>query len=206
MKLNCHESPCRNSPYPNALRWLVAVILILGMTLQAAARTAPTVLMGSIVKVTDGDTVTLLDEQSAKHKIRLAGIDAPESKMPYGQRATRLLSSLILGKDVTALTYKNDRYGRAIATLMIGKRDINLAMVEAGLPWHYKQYAKEQPPAEAVAYAQAEDLARMKRLELWQDSNPTAPWDWRRAHQRRSDKGCGAIILSEQATRAGAVP
>jgi endonuclease YncB( thermonuclease family) len=53
---------------------------------------------------------------------------------------------------------------------MLGAQDVNLAMIQAGLAWHYKHYAKEQPAAEARAYAQAEDQARAQHLALWQDS------------------------------------
>lgn len=153
--------------------------------LQATGHTAPLILQGRIVWVADGDTVTLLDEQQTLHKIRLAGIDAPETAMPYGRQATMHLVSLVLGKHVDAATYKQDRYGRTVATLMFGQQDVNLAMIQAGLAWHYKRYAKEQPAAEAKAYAQAEELARNKSLALWRDSDPLAPWEWRKHHRTR---------------------
>lgn len=191
--------------------WLAAIkrlftSALLLVLLQAVAHAAPGLLPGRVVRVTDGDTVTLQDEHQTLHKIRLAGIDAPESKMPYGQTATLFLTALLLAKEVTAVTYKQDRYGRTIATLMLGAQDVNLAMIQAGLAWHYKRYAKEQPAVEARAYVQAEDLARAQHLALWQDSNPTAPWDWRasrRAHQRQSG---GAIMLGRLAMQAGATP
>ena len=62
-------------------------------------------LNGCIVLVVDGDTVKLQDHQRIIHTIRLAGIDAPESKMPYGKQATAFLTDLILGKDVVAVPY-----------------------------------------------------------------------------------------------------
>lgn len=161
---------------------------------------------GLIVRVIDGDTVTLQDQYQTLHKIRLAGIDAPESAMPYGQAATLFLTAMVSGKDVEAVTYKQDRYGRTIATLMLGTQDINLAMIQAGLAWHFKHYAKEQPAAQARTYAQAEEIARAQHLALWQDSDPTAPWDWRadrRANQHRSG---AAIMLGDLAMHAGATP
>ena len=178
-----------------------ALLLVL---LQAATHAAPALLPGRVVRVTDGDTVTLQDEHQTLHKIRLAGIDAPESKMPYGQTATLFLTALVLGKEVTAVSYKQDRYGRTIATLMLGAQDVNLAMIQAGLAWHYKHYAKEQPAAEARAYAQAEDLARAQHLALWQNSDPTAPWDWRASRRAHKQQGGRAIMLGKLALHAGA--
>ena len=160
--------------------WLLALLLVL---LQPSAHAEA--LAGRIVGVTDGDTVTLLDNNKTLYKVRLTGIDAPESRMPYGQKAKTYLSSLVFGKDVVAITRKHDRYGRTLATLMVDGQDANLEMVQAGLAWHYKQYAREQPRAEALAYAQAEELAREQHLGLWQDVEPVAPWDWR--HGRHSN-------------------
>lgn len=183
-----------------------ALLLLLLALLQATAHAGPLILPGRIVRVTDGDTVTLQDERQTLHKIRLAGIDAPESVMPYGQQATLYLVTLVLGKNVEAVTYKQDRYGRTVATLMLGQQDINLAMLQAGLAWHYKRYASEQPVAEALAYAQAEDLARLKNLALWQDSDPIAPWDWRKSRRVPPPQSAGAIILGELAMSAGTTP
>ena len=182
--------------------WLVAIkrlftSVLLLVLLQASASAGPLILQGCIVRVTDGDTVTLLDERQTLHKIRLAGIDAPESAMPYGRQATLYLVALVFGKTVEAVTYKQDRYGRTVATLMLGAQDINLAMLQAGLAWHYKHYAKEQPAAQAQAYAEAEELARTKNLALWQDTDPRAPWDWRKSRQARPPQSAGTIMLSK---------
>ncbi len=163
------------------MAWLLVLLLFLA---QATSHAQPRTLEGRIVGVTDGDTVTLLDAHHTQTKIRLAGIDAPESRMPYGQKAKAYLATLVFGKDVVAVTSKLDRYGRTIATLMVAGQDTNLAMVQAGLAWHYKQYAREQQKAEAMAYAQAEVLARTRGLGLWQDADPVAPWDWRHTRQK----------------------
>jgi endonuclease YncB( thermonuclease family) len=184
---------------PSLKRLFTSVLLVL---LQATAHAGPLILQGRIVRVMDGDTVTLRDERQTLHRIRLAGIDAPESAMPYGHQATLHLVSLVLGKELEAVAYKQDRYGRTVATLMLGAQDINLAMLQAGLAWHYKHYAKEQPAAQAQAYAQAEVQARTKNLALWQDSHPDAPWDWRKSRRARPRQSAGAIMLDELATSA----
>ena len=191
--------------------WLVAIkqlftSVLLLVLLQTTTLAEPLILKGRIVRVTDGDTVTLLDEHQTLRKIRLAGIDAPESAMPYGLDATLYLVSLVLGKTVEAVAYKQDRYGRTVATLMLGEQDINLAMIQVGLAWHYKHYAKEQPAAQAQAYAQAEELARTKNLALWQDSDPSAPWDWRKSRRARPSQSVGAIMIGKLAMSADTNP
>lgn len=137
-------------------------------------------LVGRVVGVTDGDTVTLLVDGRVQHKIRLSGIDAPERAQPYGKQAKQRLSSLVYGKTVTALGTKQDRYSRLIAKILVNSQDANLEMVASGYSWHYKKYQSEQTPTDAVAYAQAERDARAARRGLWADVSPVAPWDYRR--------------------------
>jgi endonuclease YncB( thermonuclease family) len=85
------------------------------------------VLVGKVVAVADGDTITVLDDTKVQHKIRLAGIDAPERKQPFGQRARERLSELVFGKTVQVETEKTDRYGRQVGKVLIEGRDANLA-------------------------------------------------------------------------------
>ena len=93
---------------------------------------------GQVVGVTDGDTITVLDGQRTQHKVRLAGIDAPEKAQAFGQRSKEHLSSLVFGRQVKVETEKQDRYGRTVGKVLVEGRDANLAMVVAGLAWHYK--------------------------------------------------------------------
>jgi endonuclease YncB( thermonuclease family) len=79
-------------------------------------------------------------------------------------------------------------------------------MIQVGLAWHYKHYAKEQPAAQAQAYAQAEELARTKNLALWQDSDPSAPWDWRKSRRARPSQSVGAIMIGKLAMSADTNP
>jgi endonuclease YncB( thermonuclease family) len=201
MKNRNRLSTFRSNHWLVAIKQLFTSVLLL-VLMQTTTIAEPLILQGRVVRVTDGDTVTLLDGHEALHKIRLAGIDAPESAMPYGHQATLYLMSLVFGERVEAVIYKQDRYGRTVATLMRGEQDINLAMIQAGLAWHYKHYAKEQPAAQAQAYAQAEELARTQNLALWKDSDPSAPWDWRKSRRVRPRQSAAAIMLGELATSA----
>lgn len=137
------------------------------------------VLIGKVVAIADGDTLTVLDENKTQHKIRLSGIDAPERAQPFGQRSKEHLSALVFGKTIEVETAKQDRYKRTLGKIVLDGRDVNLAMVVAGLAWHYKKYEREQSAADRLLYANAEKDARLAGRGLWNDAGPVAPWDWR---------------------------
>lgn len=185
-----------------AILQLLILVCLLAF-LQTTGHTASLTVHGRILWVSDGDTVALLDANHTLHKIRLAGIDAPETAMPYGRQATLHLMSLVLDKNVTAVGYKRDRYGRIVATLMLGAQDVNLAMIQTGLAWHYKRYANEQPTAQSQTYAQAEERARAKNLALWRDADPSAPWDWRKSRKNRSTQNVEVIFPAKLAMYTG---
>lgn len=166
-------------------RFISALILAVLLQVAASAAFADTIL-GKVVGVTDGDTVTVLDASKVQYTIRLAGIDAPEKKMPFGQRSKEHLSDLVFNKDVEVETSKKDRYGRSVGNIFVGGRDANLAMITAGMAWHYKQYEREQSASDRLLYANAEEQARSRRDGLWRDDNPTPPWEYRK--ERRGGK------------------
>lgn len=155
---------------------------LLGLLLTCSMACAETY-TGRVVGVADGDTVTVLDSSNTQHKVRLAGIDAPEKKQAFGQASKQNLSSLVYDQTVTIETAKRDRYQREVGKVIINGRDANLKQIEAGLAWHYKKYANEQSSADQQTYAAAEVLAQQGRKGLWSEVNPTPPWDFR--HQQK---------------------
>ncbi len=144
------------------------VILLLNFSLGADTLT------GKVVKVADGDTITVLDSSNTQHRIRLLAIDAPESKQAFGQKSKAFLSSLVFGKQVKVEWKKKDRYKRVLGFVFIDKVNCNEEMLKAGLAWHYRQYSKDKK-LQAM-----EDMARKEKKGLWVDKSPTAPWDFRR--------------------------
>ena len=100
---------------------------------------------GRVVSIADGDTLTVLDSQNQQRKIRLNGIDAPESGQDFGQVAKRNLSDLAYGKEVSVVWSKTDKYGRIIGTVFVGSTNVNLEQLKAGLAWFYRQYAGDVP-------------------------------------------------------------
>ena len=164
-----------------------AIAFFLVLYLQALSAVNAEVIAGRIVGISDGDTVTLLNANKRQYKIRMSGIDAPEKKMPFGQRSKEHLSDLVFSKDVQVETEKLDRYGRMLGKILLDRQDINLAMVNAGLAWHYKKYQQEQTRSDRLLYAHAEEQARLRRIGLWRDPNPTPPWEWRKGGGRSAE-------------------
>lgn len=136
-------------------------------------------LRGRVTAVADGDTVTLVDSDQIRHKIRLAGIDAPEARQPYGQVARRSLSEMVEGQWVQVHYDKSDRYGRLVGKIELDGRDVNLEQLRRGLAWHYKKYENEQSLSDRKAYAAAQEQAQSDQRGLWRDAQPKAPWDYR---------------------------
>lgn len=131
---------------------------------------------GKVIKITDGDTVYILDADRESHKIRLSGIDAPEKKQPFGNKSKQMLSGYIFGKQVTADCTAKDRYKRDICTIIKDGKDINAQMVTNGGAWVYRKYYKGEH------YYLAEKFAQDNKLGLWNTSEYQAipPWEWRK--------------------------
>lgn len=154
---------------------LLATVLLLCLNAAFAARVE-----AKVVGVTDGDTLVVLDGDSVQHKVRLAGIDAPEKKQAFGARAQQTLAVAVHRKTVVLDWHKKDRNGRLIAKVLIGNRDVGLELVASGFAWHYKAYEREQSTEDRLGYAAAELKARQRRSGLWADSAPVPPWEFRR--------------------------
>lgn len=153
-------------------------------------------LAGKVVRVSDGDTIAILDEYKSTYKIRFEGIDAPESKQDFGQKAKKNLSDMVFGKQVIVITSKVDKYGRFVGKVTLDGKDINLEQLKSGFAWHYKKYSDEQKEADRILYAKTETEAKTAKLGLWADEAPTPPWDWRRGVNNEALDGVptGSII------------
>jgi len=135
---------------------------------------------GRVVGVADGDTITVLDNTNTQHKVRLAGIDAPEKKQAFGAASKKSLSDLVYGKQVSVDWQKQDRYGRKVAKVIINGIDANLEQIKRGMAWFYAKYQKELPAQDRQNYTSAQDYAEKSQLGLWADKNPIPPWDFRK--------------------------
>jgi len=147
-------------------------------------------LIGKVVGVSDGDTITVLRDKE-QVKIRLSGIDAPEKAQAFGNVAKQRMSDMVFGKEVRVDDRKKDKYGRTIGRVWVASAecqasdcpktlDAGMALLTMGLAWHYKKYEMEQPEEERGQYSFAETEARGKRVGLWSDAEPVPPWRWRK--------------------------
>jgi len=158
----------------------VCALQVAGLLLALSCATNAATIEGYVVGVADGDTITVLDADKVQHKIRLAGIDAPEKKQAFGQRSKQSLSDLVFSKAVTVDTNKKDRYGRVVGKVLVNGMDANLAQVQRGMAWHYKAYEREQSAIDRTLYTNAEIEARESKRGLWADEAPLPPWASRR--------------------------
>jgi endonuclease YncB( thermonuclease family) len=153
----------------------VIFALLLCLAVQALADT----LLGKVINVADGDTITVLDDTNTQHKIRLAGIDAPERRQSFGNVSKQSLADMVAGQSVVVEWVKADRYGRKVGKVLLAGQDANLVQIKRGLAWHYKQYQREQTPTDQQTYAAAEVEARAAKLGLWRDLAQMPPWEFR---------------------------
>jgi len=158
----------------NIFQCLTTLLLFLAVNLNAST------LQGKVVSVADGDTIKVLDETNTQHKIRLQGIDSPEKAQAFGQKSKQSLSQLVHNKQVAIEFQKKDKYGRTVGKVVFIDLDVCLEQIKLGMAWHYKHYESEQSKEDRETYAQAELAARTKALGIWQDKNPTPPWEFRK--------------------------
>ncbi|WP_422929343.1 thermonuclease family protein [Singulisphaera sp. PoT] len=132
-----------------------------------------------VVGVSDGDTITVLTANKTRQRIRLYGVDAPETRQDFGSKAKRVASAMCFGKTVTIRPHDKDRYGRVVAEVILPDgRNLGREMVSQGLAWWYRQYA----PSDNDLYRR-QSYARKKRLGLWSQRNPIPPWEYRKARR-----------------------
>lgn len=162
-----------------------ALVLVLFLTGNAAAGR---IINGMVKAVYDGDTVLLTTREESRLKVRLYGVDAPETKkpdnagQPYGAISKRTLMYKVMGRRVTAEIVDIDQYKRAVAVIRCEGRDINREMVADGMAWAYRQYLNGPYESE---YISSENRARSHRAGLWRDANPQPPWEFRNSQKRK---------------------
>jgi micrococcal nuclease len=160
-------------------------IIIIAVVLAAGAKpAAKTILIpegeaatGRCVGVHDGDSMTVLvetPEGPRQAKIRLDGIDAPELGQAYSTKSKQTLSALIFDKSCEVESRGGDKYGRTIGRVAVDGKDVNAAMLEVGMAWHYDKYDDRK------SMADRHEAAKTAGLGLWADPRPIPPWEWRK--------------------------
>lgn len=158
--------------------FLATSIVILGYPGQSCAWE------GLVVKVIDGDSLKIQREGEV-HEVRLYGIDTPEYKQPFSNKAKQFTKRLVYRKVVSVVEKDIDRYGRIVGVVMTKEKLVNRELVREGLAWYYPRYCRSQPLCGELK--RIEQTARSQHRGLWKDDNPVAPWDWKRqAREGRS--------------------
>jgi len=181
---------------------LKTTMLVFGLLLAGQALVAQTVITGKVIKVTSGDTFTLLDVRQRPYteqdvvepwgfgedldlnpppdetptSIHLAEIDAPEKDQPYGDTSRQKLAAKLLGRVVQVTYFEKDRFNQIVGTVKMEDRWINAEVLAEGCAWHDKRYSDDDE------LDTAEQQARARHLGLWAQTPSVPPWEWRQRH------------------------
>jgi endonuclease YncB( thermonuclease family) len=130
-----------------------------------------------VVAISDGDTLTARCGSPGSYQqiqVRIAAIDAPESRQAFGQKSRQNLARLCFKQRATLQPVDQDSYGRTVAIARCAGQDVGAAQVRAGLAWVYTPYAADHPELAAL-----QRQARSDRRGLWSQKRPVAPWNYR---------------------------
>lgn len=159
------------------LKVMLIRIFILSIFLCFGTQVLADTFTGRVIKVSDGDTIQVMNNNMAE-KVRLNGIDSPESGQAYGRQAKEFTAEMVAGQVVTVEVRDTDRYGRTVGeVILLDGQNLNREIVKAGYAWWYRKYSNDAP------LAQLEEEARSARKGLWRDPRPTPPWEWRAAQR-----------------------
>lgn len=141
--------------------------------IMAAMTACAAEITGIVVAVQDGDTIRVLDSDNVQHEVRLAEIDAPEKRQPFGEQSKRALSALCYKRRATVLPLSRDRYGRTVGRVACDETDVNAEQVRVGMAWVYDRYVTDR------SLYQLQNAAHGAEAGLWSQPDPIPPWKWR---------------------------
>lgn len=165
----------------------VVLLWTIFFALPAWAKEPLRIIDGVVVKVVDGDTITV-DSGGTRVKVRLDGIDAPETEkinrkteavtkpgQPYGEEALRALADKVSNQSVRLEVLAIDKYRRSVSMVWLGDRNINREMVQEGWAWAYRKYLDRSNKY----FLDDEGIARSEKRGIWQEADPEPPWEFR---------------------------
>jgi len=163
----------------------ICFIFLLALLTQAGCESgiASSQFSGRVISIADGDTITVLTADNRQVKIRLYGIDCPESRQAFGNRARQTTSDAVSGKEVTVQPIETDKHGRTVGIVSIsGDYNLDTLLVREGMAWVYPQFCKREKVCKPLR--ELEKTAKSEKRGLWADKEPIPPWEWRRAHRQ----------------------
>ena len=145
--------------------------ILLGVFLSVTFQTK--MLEGVVTNVQDGDTIdVLIDGKTVA--VRLNGIDCPEDGQGYSAKAKQYTTLHCLKKKIKLEKVTTDPRGRMIANVFLEDgTDVCQALVAGGYAWHYKKFSTD------AKLAALEKEARKKKIGIWIEENPMAPWEFK---------------------------
>ena len=154
------------------MKKILTLSLILFITIILAQTKA------KVIKISDGDTITVLLEGNVQKKLRLAEVDCPESGQAFGKNAKDFTSAAVFGKEITFIETDTDRYGRTIAKVSYdNNKYLSEELIKVGLGWWYHYFSQN------ANLGKLEQEAREKKLGLWSDVKTLSPWEFRKQNR-----------------------
>lgn len=149
-----------------------------------------TLLLCVVVGISDGDTLKARcgpEDAPQTITVRLAEIDAPEKRQPFGTRSRQHLADVCFQKSAEIRPRTTDRYGRTVARVACEGTDASSEQVRSGMAWSFTRYLTDK------RIAQLERDARTAHRGLWTDAEPMPPWEWRRVRREAcTSSSCAA--------------
>ena len=149
------------------MRWLWLALFL------AAEPAAGETISGAVTAVIDGDTLTVVDDAKKRHRIRLAGIDAPQAKQPFGLSSARSLARLCYKKP-TKVEWRAKELGFLVGEVTCDGVEVNAEQVRRGMAW-----VSPRQTGPGSALYELEAYARLRKVGLWADDQAIPPWEWR---------------------------
>lgn len=171
-----------NSPVVITLATFIVGLLAWILRRLVRRQPFPLTFDAKVEYVCDGDSLWVRGKYG-RVKLRLAGMDAPESEQVGGQASTNTLRQLVDGQRVQVLAVSRDQYGRWVSKIYLNDKDIGLEMIRRGQAWAYRRYFWLLSRKEANQYAMAESRAKAMNRGLWQEEVIETPWHWRNRHR-----------------------
>lgn len=157
------------------------LLLLLGLQLIVAGICSCETISCKVISVEDGDSLTVSDKSGTHHRVRLFGVDAPESGQKYGSNAQQMLSAMVAGKNVRVGVEGFSSDGAVDINVYLSRVSINAAMVKSGYAWVYPEKCKN---VECQTWQKFQSFARQNKKGVWQDEKPVSPWSWREKEQK----------------------
>ena len=181
--------PHHNHPITIFCAITLTTLLFLTVTL-AIAKDPVRTFTGTVTKISDGDTIHITTPEQTKLKVRLYGIDAPETPkinrqtghvhqpgQPFGEESWKALKDKIMGKQVKLEILDIDKYRRMVGMVWLNERNINLEMVREGYAEAFVEYLK---PPNKTEFLKAEQEARAGGKNIWSLPEHERPREYRK--------------------------